>query len=79
MVLNGQQAENQFVGCNCGIMDQFISALGEEGHALLIDCRSLETRAVAMPEGFDVVIVNSNVRRGLVDSEYNTRRAQCED
>ena len=60
-------------------MDQFISALGEEGHALLIDCRSLETRAVAMPEGFDVVIVNSNVRRGLVDSEYNTRRAQCEE
>ena len=78
IALNGQQAENQFVGCNCGIMDQFISALGEEGHALLIDCRSLETRAVAMPAGFDVVIVNSNVRRGLVDSEYNTRRAQCE-
>jgi len=78
IALNGQQAENQFVGCNCGIMDQFISALGEEGHALLIDCRSLETRAVTMPAGFDVVIVNSNVRRGLVDSEYNTRRAQCE-
>ena len=74
----GQRAENLFVGCNCGIMDQFISALGEEGHALLIDCRSLETRAVAMPAGVDVVIVNSNVRRGLVDSEYNTRRQQCE-
>ena len=79
IALNGQQAENQFVGCNCGIMDQFISALGQAGHALLIDCRSLETRAVAMPQGFDVVIVNSNVRRGLVDSEYNTRRAQCEE
>ena len=79
IALNGQQAENQFVGCNCGIMDQFISALGEKDHALLIDCRSLETRSVAMPEGFDVVIINSNVRRGLVDSEYNTRRAQCEE
>lgn len=79
IALNGQQAENQFVGCNCGIMDQFISALGQKDHALLIDCRSLETRSVAMPEGYDVVIVNSNVRRGLVDSEYNTRRAQCEE
>lgn len=78
IALNGQQAENQFVGCNCGIMDQFISALGEKDHALLIDCRSLETRSVKMPEGLDVVIVNSNVRRGLVDSEYNTRREQCE-
>jgi len=78
IALNGQQAENQFVGCNCGIMDQFISALGQRNHALLIDCRSLQTRAVAMPAGFDVVIINSNVRRGLVDSEYNTRRAQCE-
>ncbi|GAA4502279.1 galactokinase [Pseudaeromonas paramecii] len=78
IALNGQQAENQFVGCNCGIMDQFISALGEKNHALLIDCRSLQTRSVAMPAGFDVVIINSNVRRGLVDSEYNTRRAQCE-
>lgn len=78
IALNGQQAENQFVGCNCGIMDQFISALGQAGHALLIDCRSLETRAVAMPAGVDVLIVNSNVRRGLVDSEYNTRRQQCE-
>ncbi|MGL4206908.1 MAG: galactokinase [Aeromonadaceae bacterium] len=78
IALNGQQAENHFVGCNCGIMDQFISALGQPGHALLIDCRTLETRAVAMPAGVDVLIVNSNVRRGLVDSEYNTRRQQCE-
>lgn len=75
---NGQQAENQFVGCNCGIMDQFISAQGEVGHALLIDCRSLQGRAVAMPAGLDVLIVNSNVQRGLVDSAYNERRAQCE-
>lgn len=78
IALNGQQAENQFVGCNCGIMDQLISAEGEKNHALLIDCRSLETTAVAMPADMAVVIINSNKKRGLVDSEYNTRRAQCE-
>ncbi|MEC5343216.1 galactokinase [Brenneria populi] len=78
LALIGQQAENDFVGCSCGIMDQFISAQGQSGHALLIDCRSLEGRAVRMLDGFDILIVNSNVRRGLVDSEYNTRRRQCE-
>lgn len=78
LALNGQEAENQFVGCNCGIMDQLISALGQQDHALLIDCRTLETRAVPMPENVAVVIINSNVKRGLVDSEYNTRRQQCE-
>lgn len=75
----GQQAENQFVGCNCGIMDQLISAQGKADHALLIDCRSLVTQAVAMPADIAVVIVNSNVQRGLVGSEYNTRRRQCEE
>lgn len=79
LALIGQRAENRFVGCNCGIMDQLISARGEAGHALLIDCRSLRTRSVAMPEGVAVVIVNSNVQRGLVGSEYNTRRRQCEE
>jgi len=49
LALNGQEAENQFVGCNCGIMDQLISALGKKDHALLIDCRSLGTKAVPMP------------------------------
>lgn len=78
LALNGQQAENQFVGCNCGIMDQLISAQGKAAHALLIDCRSLDTRAVHLPEGVAVMILNSNVRRGLVGSEYNVRRAQCE-
>jgi galactokinase len=63
---------------NCGIMDQLISALGETGHALLIDCRSLETRAVSIPAGVAIIIANSNVKRGLVDSEYNTRRRECE-
>lgn len=79
IALNGQQAENQFVGCNCGIMDQMISAQGKENHALLIDCRSLETTAVSMPEDMIVMIINSNKKRGLVDSEYNTRRKQCEE
>ncbi|KXF81554.1 galactokinase [Enterovibrio coralii] len=79
IALNGQQAENEFVGCNCGIMDQMISAEGQENHALLLDCRSLETQAVSMPEDVAVVIINSNKRRGLVDSEYNTRRKQCEE
>ncbi len=75
----GQRAENRFVGCNCGIMDQLISAQGRADHALLIDCRSLVTQAVAMPSDIAVVIVNSNVQRGLVGSEYNTRRKQCEE
>ncbi|GAA3608070.1 galactokinase [Gibbsiella greigii] len=79
LALNGQEAENQFVGCNCGIMDQLISALGKQDHALLIDCRSLASQAVSMPENVAVVIINSNVKRGLVDSEYNTRRKQCEE
>ncbi|KJG01948.1 galactokinase [Photobacterium angustum] len=79
IALNGQQAENQFVGCNCGIMDQMISAEGRENHAMLLDCRSLETQAVSMPEDMAIVIINSNKKRGLVDSEYNTRRQQCEE
>lgn len=78
LALNGQEAENQFVGCNCGIMDQLISALGKKDHALLIDCRSLGTKAVSMPKGVAVVIINSNFKRTLVGSEYNTRREQCE-
>ncbi|MBS0849081.1 galactokinase [Citrobacter sp. JGM124] len=78
LALNGQEAENQFVGCNCGIMDQLISALGKQGHALLLDCRDLTTRAVPVPEHSAVVIINSNFKRTLVGSEYNTRREQCE-
>ena len=73
-----QRAENQFVGCQCGIMDPLISACGRAGHALLIDCRSLATRAVPLPAEAAVMIVQSQVRRGLVDSEYNLRRQQCE-
>ncbi len=78
LALIAQQAENRFVGVNCGIMDQLVSALGRSGHALLIDCRLLAQRPVPMPSGLAVMIVNSRVRRGLVDGEYNNRRAQCE-
>lgn len=79
IALIGQQAENEFVGCNCGIMDQMISSEGRENHAMLLDCRNLETKLVPMPDDMAVVIINSNKKRGLVDSEYNTRRQQCEE
>lgn len=79
LALIGQQAENDFVGCNCGIMDQMISAEGRENHAMLLDCRTLETELVSMPEHMVVMIINSNKKRGLVDSEYNARREQCEE
>lgn len=78
IALNGQAAENQFVGCNCGIMDQMISAMGKADHALLLDCQSLETQPVSMPDDVAVLIVNSNFRRTLVGSEYNLRREQCQ-
>ncbi|MGS0692116.1 galactokinase [Shewanella sp. 30m-9] len=73
-----QRGENQFVGCACGIMDQMISALGEQDHALLIDCLDLDSEAVSIPDSLSLIIINSNVQRGLVDSEYNLRREQCE-
>ncbi|GIU06548.1 MULTISPECIES: galactokinase [unclassified Shewanella] len=73
-----QRGENQFVGCACGIMDQMISALGEQDHALLIDCLDLDSEAVSIPDSLSLIIINSNVQRGLVESEYNLRREQCE-
>ncbi len=78
MALLGQRAENQWIGVQCGIMDQMISACGQAGHALLLDCRSLESQAVPFPSGLAVVILDTGTRRGLVDSAYNQRRAQCE-
>ncbi len=73
-----QRAENDWVGMNCGIMDQMIAAAGVSGSALLIDCRSLATRLVPIPAESVVVVMDSMTRRGLVDSAYNQRRAQCE-
>jgi galactokinase len=74
----GQRAENKWVGVNCGIMDQLISAAGRANHALLIDCRTLDTQPVPFPPGTAVVVLDTSTRRGLVDSAYNERRAQCE-
>ena len=84
-----QQAENEFVGMKCGIMDQFISALGQRDHALLIDCRTLEHELVRLgaiaqrgsvtPVFATIVVCDTMKRRGLVDSEYNARRRECEE
>ena len=79
LALAGQQAEHEFVGANVGIMDQYIAALGRVGHALLIDCRSLEPTLIPMnlPDTA-VVICDTRVKHELASSEYNTRRAECE-
>jgi len=80
MALLCQRAENVFVGVNCGIMDQFISRLGRRDHALLIDCRSLDYELVPLAlGGYQIVVANTCKERGLVDSEYNARRAMCEE
>jgi galactokinase len=74
----GQKAENVYVGMSCGIMDQFASAACAEGHALLLDCRSLETRPVPVPGAAAVVVMDTGARRSLAASAYNERRAACE-
>lgn len=74
-----QEAENKYVGVNCGLMDQFASAHGVEGHALYLDTRSLDWRPVPMPEGLTIVIADSRMRRSLANSAYNERRASCEE
>ncbi len=78
MALLAQRAENKWVGVNCGIMDQMISATGQADHAVLIDCRTLELQAVPLPPNTVVVVLDTATRRGLVDSAYNERRSQCE-
>jgi galactokinase len=79
LALSGQQAEHQYVGTKCGIMDQFTATMGKAGHALLIDCRKLEATLVPLRlrDGM-VVICDSKVRHSLAASEYNARRAECE-
>jgi len=71
------RAETGFVGLQCGIMDQFIALFGRKDHALLLDCRNLEHRAVPLPPGCALVVVNTMVRHELASSEYNRRRQQC--
>ena len=75
----GQKAENQYVGVNCGIMDQFASACGVENKLLLLDCRSLEWKTIPLPEDVSIVIADTTVRRKLTSGEYNKRRAACEE
>lgn len=79
MALLCQAAENKFVGVNCGIMDQFISCLGQKDHALFVDCRTLDHESVPLPKGIKVIVADTMKKRGLVDSEYNLRRSQCEE
>ncbi len=74
-----QRAENNFVGVNCGIMDQFISALGQEQKTMFLDCRSLDYQFAMLPRGTRLVVADSRKPRTLAGSEYNIRRAQCEE
>ncbi|HSL43494.1 MAG TPA: galactokinase [Anaerolineales bacterium] len=77
--LLGQKAENEYVGVNCGIMDQFASACGVKNYLLLLDCRSLEWKPIPLPEDVSIVIADTKVRRKLTSGEYNNRRAACEE
>jgi galactokinase len=79
MALLGQKTENQWVGANTGIMDQMISASGQAGYALLIDCRSLDTQAVPLPKGTVAVIMDTMTRHSHTESGYNERRRECEE
>jgi len=74
-----QKAENEFVGVNCGIMDQFASGMGRKDHAIFLNCDTLDYELVPVRlKGVKLVIANTNKRRGLADSKYNERRAECE-
>ncbi len=79
LVKIGQNAENNFVGVNCGIMDQFASGMGAKDHALFLNCETLDYEKVPLVlNGIRIVITNTNKRRGLADSKYNERRSECE-
>lgn len=79
MALLCQRAENEFVGVNCGIMDQFISVLGQAGKTMFLDCRTLDHQFANLPRGTRIVVADSKKPRTLAGSEYNVRRAQCEE
>ena len=74
-----QRAENEFVGVNCGILDQYTSLLGRKGCALLLDCRDLASRPLPIADGIRVIICNTGAKRELSGSEYGARRVQCEE
>ncbi|MGB1218129.1 MAG: galactokinase, partial [Saprospiraceae bacterium] len=74
-----QKAEHNYAGVKCGIMDQFASAMGKENHCIFLDCRSLEYEYIPLELGdYCLLLCNTNVSHSLADSEYNTRREQCE-
>lgn len=74
-----QRAENRYVGVNCGIMDQFASAMGKKDHAIFLNCRNMEYKYVRLKlDGYKIVISNTNKKRSLADSKYNERRSECE-
>jgi galactokinase len=79
MAILCQRAENTFVGVNCGILDQYTSAVGQAGHAVLLDCRFLTSEAIFIDPSIQIVICNTQTKRELSGSEYAERRAQCED
>lgn len=75
-----QEAENKFIGVNCGIMDQFAIGMGKDNCAILLDCNTLNySYSNINMEGYKIVIANTNKKRGLADSKYNERRSECED
>ena len=74
-----RQAENNFVGARVGIMDQFVSCMAKAGHAILLDCRSLEFKFVQIPADLRLVVCNTMVKHDLATGAYNTRRAECEE
>jgi galactokinase len=79
VALLAQRAEVEFVGVRCGIMDQFAVALAESGHALLLDCRTLDLSHVPIPSRLVLVVCDTGVRRTLEESAYNERRRECEE
>lgn len=79
MALIGQKTENEYCGVNCGIMDQFASAMGKENHAIMLDCNTLEYKLVPLDiEGCKIVLSNTKKKHNLGASKYNERRSQCE-
>lgn len=74
-----QRAENEWVGMNCGLMDQMICACGQQGHALLIDFDDLSLHPCPLPDNSSIVVLDTTTRRGLLDSAYNERRQQCDN
>ncbi|MDO7135672.1 galactokinase [Algibacter lectus] len=79
MIFISQKAEHNYVGVNCGIMDQYASMFGIKNHALLLDCRSIEAKPFEINfENYELMLINTNVKHSLSDSAYNDRRSVCE-